>query len=64
MFIVCSAYWAVISLIDTLESKKRLSKKNEIWGKLNEISQKHKIEEGLKVWKSLADSNKKRDDIK
>jgi hypothetical protein len=61
MFIVCSAYWAVISLIDMLESKKRLSAKNKTWGKLNEASEKLKVEEGLKVWKSLGSSDKKKD---
>ena len=64
MVIVCSAYWAVISLIDTLESKKRLSIKNEPWGKLNEVSEKLKVEKDLKVWKSLGDSNKRKEDVK
>ena len=60
MVIVCSACWVVISLIDTLENKKRLRVKNETWGKLNEISEKLKVEKGLKTWKSLSNSNKKR----
>ena len=64
MVILCSAYWAVISLIDTLESKKRLSIKNETWGKLNEVSEKLKVEKGLKIWKSLGNSNKKKEDAK
>ena len=63
MVIVCSAYWAVISLIDTLEKKKRLRAKNETWGKLNEISEKLKVEKGLKTWKSLSNSNKKKEDV-
>ena len=64
MVILCSAYWAVISLIDRLESKKRLSIKNETWGKLNEVSEKLKIEKGLKIWESLGDSNKKTENVK
>ena len=60
MVIVCSAYWAVISLMDTLKKKKRLRVKNETWGKLNEISEKLKVEKGLKTWKSLSNSNKKK----
>ena len=60
MVIVCSAYWVVISLIDTLENKKRLRVKNETWGKLNEIPEKLKVEKDLKTWKSLSNSNKKR----
>ena len=64
MVIVCSAYWVVISLIDTLENKKRLRVKNETWGKLNEISEKLKVEKGLKTWKSLSNSNKKKEDVR
>ena len=64
MVILCSAYWAVISLIDRLESKKRLSIKNETWGKLNEVSEKLKVKKGLKIWKSLGNSNKKKEDAK
>ena len=64
MVIVCSAYWAVISLIDALENKKRLSAQNETWGKLNEVSEKFKIEKGLKTWKSLSNSNKKKEDVR
>ena len=61
---VCSACWVVISLIGTLENKKRLRVKNETWGKLNEISEKLKVEKGLKTWKSLSNSNKKKEDVK
>ena len=43
-----------------LESKKRLKAKNKTWGKLNEISEKNKIEKGFKVWESLGNSNKKK----
>ena len=64
LVVVCSAYWVVISLIDTLENKKRLSAKNKTWGKLNEVSEKFKIEKGLKIWKSLSNSNKKKEDVK
>ena len=62
IFIVAgfSICWVVISLIDTLESKKRLRAKKETWGKLNEVSERLKVEKGLKVWESLADSNEKK----
>ncbi len=54
----------VISLIDMLESKKRLRSKKETWGKLNQVSERLKVEKGLKVWESLADSNEKKENIK
>ena len=59
-----SIYWVVISLIDMLGSKKRLRAKKETWGKLNEVSERLKVEKGLKVWESLADSNEKKENIK
>ena len=66
IFIVAafSICWVVISLIDTLESKKRLRAKNETWGKLNKISEGLKVEKDLKVWQSLADSNEEKENIK
>ena len=54
----------VISLIETLESKKRLRAKKETWGKLNQVSERLKVEKGLKVWESLADSNEEKENIK
>ena len=57
-------YWVVISLIDMLESKKRLRAKKETWGKLNQVSERLKVEKGLKVWKSLADLNEGKENIK
>ena len=51
--------WVVISLIDMLENKKRRRAKKETWGKLNEVSERLKVEKGLKVWESLGDSNEK-----
>ena len=57
-------YWVVISLIDMLENKKRLRAKKETWGKLNEVSERLKVEKGLKVWESLADSNEEKENIK
>ena len=51
--------WVVISLIDMLESKKRLRAK-KTWGKLNEVSERLNVEKSLKVWKSLGDSNEKK----
>ena len=53
-------YWEVISLIDMLENKKRRRAKKETWGKLNEVSERLKVEKGLKAWKSLGDSNEKK----
>ena len=61
---VCSIYWVVISLLDMLESKKRLRAKKETWGKLNQVSERLKVEKGLKVWESLADSNEEKENIK
>ncbi len=52
--------WVVISLIDMLENKKRRRAKKETWGKLNEVSERLKVEKGLKAWKSLGDSNEKK----
>ena len=59
-----SIYWVVIFLIDMLESKKRLRAKKETWGKLNEVSERLKVEKDLKVWESLGDSNEKKENIK
>ena len=55
-----SIYWVFISLIDMLENKKRLRAKKETWGKLNQVSERLKVEKGLKVWESLADSNEEK----
>ena len=60
-FSIC---WVVISLIDMLENKKRLRAKKETWGKLNQVSERLKVEKDLKVWKSLADSNEEKENIK
>jgi len=59
-----SIYWVVVSLIDMLESQKRLRAKKETWGKLNEVSERLKVEKSLKVWESLGDSNEKKENIK
>jgi len=59
MVVVCSAYWAFISLIDMLDSKKRLRAKKKTWGKLKDVSEKLKVKKDLKAWKSLGESNKK-----
>ena len=56
-FSICGV---VIFSIDTLKSKKRLRAKKETWGKLNEISERLKVEKDLKVWQSLADSNEEK----
>ena len=65
IFIVAafSICWVVIYLIDMLGSKKRLRAKKETWGKLNQVSERLKIEKGLKVWESLSDSNEKKENI-
>ena len=64
MIATFSISWVVISLIDTLESKRRLKAKKETWGKLNQVSERLKVEKGLKVWKSLADLNEGKKNIK
>ena len=64
MVAVLSICWAIISLIDMLEGKKRLRAKKETWGKLNEVSERLKVEKSLKVWESLGDSNEKKENIK
>ena len=51
-------------MIDMLESKKRLRAKKETWGKLNEVSERLKVEKGLKVWESLGNSNEEKENIK
>ena len=56
--------WAILSLIDMLENKKRLRAKKETWGKLNEVSERLKVEKGLEVWESLGDSNEEKENIK
>jgi len=43
---------------------RKLRAKIETWGKLNEVSEKFKIEKSLKIWKSLGDSNKKKENVK
>ena len=60
MVAVCSAYWVFISLLDRLKNERKLRAKVETWGKLNEVSEKLKIEKGLKIWESLGGSNKKK----
>ena len=64
MVAVCSAYWAFIFLSDRLKNKRKLSAKMETWGKLNEVSEKLKVEKGLKIWESLGDSSKKKENVK
>ena len=57
-------YWGFVSLVDMLKSQKRLRAKKETWGKLNEVSERLKVEKGLKVWESLGSSNEKKENIK
>ena len=63
MVAVCSVYWVFISLLDRLKNKRELKAKMETWGKLNEVSEKLKVEKDLKVWKSLGNSNKRKEDV-
>ena len=63
MVVVCSLYWVFISLVDMLDSKKRLRAKKKTWGKLKKVSERLKIEKDLEVWKSLGESNKKKEDV-
>ena len=63
MIATFSISWVVISLIDTLESKRRLRAKKETWGKLNQVSERLKVEKNLKTWKSLSSSNEKKENI-
>ena len=58
-----SICWVIISLIGILESKKRLRAKKTTWGKLNEVSERLKVEKSLKTWKSLNSSNEKKENI-
>ena len=64
MVVVCSAYLVFVSLVDMLDSKKRLRAKKKTWGKLKKVSEKLKFEKDLEMWKSLGESNKKNEDIK
>ena len=64
MVVVCSAYLVFISLLDMSENKRKLRARMETWGQLNEVSEKLKIEKGLKIWESLGDTNKKTKNVK
>ena len=55
-----SICWVVIAWIDMLGRRKRLRIKKETWGKLNQVSERLKVEKGIKVWKSLGDSNEEK----
>ena len=63
MVVVCSAYLIFVSLVDMLDSKKRLRAKKKTWGKVKEVSEKLKVEKDLEVWKSLGESNKKEKNV-
>ena len=64
MVAVYFAYWVFISLLDRLKNKRKLRARMETWGQLNEVSEKLKIEKGLKIWESLGDTNKKTKNVK
>ena len=64
LIVVLSIYWVVISLVDMLDIKKGLRAKKETWGKLNEISERLKVEKGLKVWESLGNSDEEKENTK
>ena len=63
MVAVYSAYWVFISLLDRLKNKRKLRARMETWGQLNEVSEKLKVEKDLKAWKSLGNSNKRKEDV-
>ena len=63
MVVVYSAYLIFVSLVDMLDSKKRLRAKKKTWGKLKEVSEKLKVEKDLEVWKSVGASNKKEKNV-
>jgi hypothetical protein len=56
---ICSVYWVVISLIGIIQHKKRLRAKKKTWRKLNEVSERLKVEKSIKVWESLGKSSRK-----
>ena len=58
-----SISWVIIFLIGMLESKKGLRAKKKTWGKLNEVSERLKVEKNLKTWKSLSSPNEKKENI-
>ena len=62
--VALSIFFVIISLIDMLENKRRRRAKKETWGKLNEVSERFKVEKDLKVWKSLGNSNDEKENIK
>ena len=64
LIVVLSIYWVVISMVDMLDIKKGLRAKKETWGKLNEISERLKVEKGLKVWESLGNSDEEKENTK
>ena len=64
MVVICAAYWMFVSLVDMLDSKKRLRAKKKTWGKLKKVSEKLKFEKDLEMWKSLGEPNKKNEGIK
>ena len=64
MVAVLSICWVIISLIDMLKNEKRRRAKKETWGRLNEVSERLKVEKDLKVWKSLGNSGEGKENIK
>jgi hypothetical protein len=60
-----SIYCTCVFLLDVSASRKRMKTKNKNWENFtNKSSEKHKIETGMNIWKSLGDSNKNREEGK
>lgn len=63
--IAISVYCTFIFLLDVSANNKRIKTKSKNWRKFtNESSEKHKIETGKNIWKSLSASkeNKEKDE--
>ena len=63
--IIISIYCTCVFLLDVSASRKRVKTKNKSWKEFtNKISEKHKIEAGMNIWKSLGISNKNKEEDK
>ena len=63
--IAISIYCTCFFLLDMSASRRRIKTKNKSWEKFtNESSEKHKIETGVNIWKSLGVSNENKEEDK
>ena len=63
--LIISIYCTCVFLLDVSASRKRIKTKNKSWENFtNESSEKHKIETGLNIWKSLSVSNENKEEDK